>query len=119
MTSKAQTIQNVAEDLGLTPIGQAAEAQDVMRIGTAFDRCYAILKQKGMAVWAAADDVPDQIAQPFELMISESLLISYSVPESRFARIKASAGDGGSTALRMIAKAGLPSYVSTTEPSDY
>lgn len=119
VTTRAQIIQNVAEDLGLIPIGQAAEAQDVIRIGAAFDRCYAILESKGLATWASANDVPDKISQAFESMIAERLLVSYSVPESRFARIKATAGDSGMLAVATLAKAAIARYVTTTEPTDY
>lgn len=119
MATKAEILQNVGEDLGLVPIGQALESQDQNRISTTFDQVYKRLEEKELATWAFSGEVPDKVVPYFVLMMLEKLLVSYSVPDSRFIRIKNDAGENGKTALLNIAELVVPVYVSTDEPTDF
>ena len=119
MATKAEIRQQVGEDLGLVPIGQTLESQDQTRIDNTFTSMYNLLKNKGLAAWAVASEVPEELVPDFCLLMEERLLISYSVPENRFLRIKSSAGDGGVLAIARIADLVTPPYVSTDDPVDY
>lgn len=119
MASKAQIRQRVGEDLGLVPIGQTLENQDQSRIDMTFNEVYNRLKEKGLATWASTADVPTEIVPYYVLMMEEKLLTSYSVPESRFLRIKNDAGDDGDKALNNISELITPEYESTDEVEDF
>lgn len=116
--SKAVILQQVGEELGLVPIGQALEAQDNARISDAYDTVYEILKEKGAATWASTS-VPTKLAHYVKLMIEEKLLTAFSVSEARNARIKAEAGDDGTLALAKLLRLAVEAYDSTSEPCDF
>lgn len=119
MATKAEMRQRVGEDLALVPIGQALESQDQIRIDETFDEVYEILKEKGLAIWASTAEVPARIVPYYALMMEEKLLVSYSVPEARFNRIKGDAGPDGVIALANIAKLSIPAYESTEGETDF
>lgn len=119
MATKAEIRQRVGEDLGLVEIGQSLESQDQIRIDNTFDEVYEILKDKAIASWASTDEVPTKCVPYFCLLIEEKLLTSYSVPESRFLRIKKDAGDDGMVALLKLAALATQIYESVDNESDY
>lgn len=113
MATKADIRRRVGENLSITPINQALESQDQARIDATFDEVYERLKEKGLAVWASTAEVPTRLVPYFALMMEEKLLTSYSVPESRYIRIKNDAGDNGEKAMQQIAALVTPEYEST------
>lgn len=119
MATKAEVRQRVGEDLALVPINQTLESQDQTRIDAAYDEAYQRLKELGLATWAAAGDVPQKLVPYFALLIEEKLLISYSVPESRYIRVKNEAGPDGQLAIMNIAKLIQPEYESTDVIQDF
>jgi hypothetical protein len=112
MSTKAEIRQRVAEELYIIPIGQAPEAQDQARIDATFDETYERLKEKGLATWVVTADVPNKLVPYFVQMMCEKLLVSYSVPESRYLRIKEDAGPNGSVAMANLAELAVPEYTS-------
>lgn len=119
MATKAEVQQRVGEDLGVVPVGQSLEAQDEARIAAAYQEAYEQLKEKGLASWAYTGSVPVKLVPYFCLLIEEKLLVSYSVPESRFLRIKTSAGENGGIALGKLAEYTVQEYEPIDEPQDY
>lgn len=119
MTTKAEIRQRVGEDLGLVPIGQTLESQDQLRIDTTFDEMYARLKEKSLAAWSSSGAVPDRLAPYFCLLMEEKLLVSYSVPESRYLRIKTGAGENGKIAIANIAELVVQEYESLDNDTDF
>lgn len=119
MATKAQVRQRVGEDLSLVPIGQDLESQDQARIDQTFDEVYEILKDKGLATWSSTSEVPTKAVPYYCLLMEEKLINTYSVPESRYQRIKQDAGPDGEMAMAKLAKAILPSYESNSEPEDF
>lgn len=103
MSTKAEVIQRIGEELGLVPIGQVLEAQDVTRIGQDYSAVYQRIKEDGLASWASEGDIPDKIVPYFCLLVEFNLLLAYSVPESRYLRISNSAGQNGDLALANLA----------------
>lgn len=119
MATKAEVVQRVGEDLGIVPIAQPLEAQDEARIGTAFDECFAFLKEKGLASWASTGDAPTKIVPFLSLFIAEKLLNSFSVPESRALRVTNSAGPSGVFAVQAIAMMTIQENNSTDDVEDF
>lgn len=119
MATKAEVRQRVGEDLGIVPIGQDLEAQDRLRIDAAFTEMYERLKARNIATFASAGPVPSHLVPSFCLLIESHLLVSYSVPESRYVRISTDAGPDGSLALNTLAGLAFPSYESDNEEADY
>lgn len=112
---KADVRREVGIELGLVPVGQDLESQDDIRIGVAFDETYERLKEKGLATWALGNPVPNKLVPFFRLMIAEKLLTTYSVPESRYQRIKNDAGPNGAIAEAKLAEMAIPRYQSTED----
>lgn len=117
--SKSDIRQRVGEDLGLTALGQSLENQDKARIDATYDEVYSYIKSKGLAVWASTADIPDTAVPFYILMMLEKLLVSYSVPESRYVRIMSAAGPNGDVALANLAEATTPDYEDTEAEVDY
>lgn len=119
MATKAEVRQRVGEDLGLVPIAQNLEAQDATRIDACYAEVYARAKEKGLAAWPSAGPIPDKCVPSFCLLMASHLLISYSVPESRYIRISSEAGAEGASAWQRLASVVTQSYESHTDVSDY
>ena len=119
MTTKAEMLQRVGEELGLVPVGQSIEAQDVIRIGAAYDEVYERLKDKGLATWAFSADVPTALTPYMALIMEEKLLTAYSLSDARYQRIKLDAGENGDKAMKDFARVALKFHESTTENCDF
>ena len=119
MATVAEVRQRVGEDLGLVPIGQDLESQDQLRIDATYTEQYARLKDRGLALWPESGPVPDKLAESFCLLMEVKLLVSYSVPESRYLRITTQAGPDGQLALAAIAGEAVEEYESHDEPTDF
>ena len=117
--SKSDIRQRVGEDLGLIAIGQSLENQDKSRIDNTYDEVYSYIKNKGLAVWPSTADIPTKIVPFYILMMLERLLVSYSVPESRYIRIINAAGPNGDTALANIADVATTLYEDSEEEVDF
>jgi len=117
--SKSDIRQRVGEDLSLVAIGQSLENQDKARIDATYNEVYSYIKSKDIAVWPSTADIPDKIAPFYILMMLERLLVSYSVPESRYIRIMNNAGPNGDTALASIADVSTPMYEDTEDEVDF
>jgi len=119
MSTQAEVRQQIGEDLGLVPIGQILEAQDQSKIDKAISAGYKRLKSKGYASWASTGDIPDEVVPYFCLLVEQALLVSYSVPDSRYVRITTAAGPDGSIAIGKIADMVTQDYESTNSYQDY
>ncbi len=119
MTTKVEMRQRVGEDLALVPIGQSLETQDQVRIDAAYDEVYERLKEKGLATWASTAEVPERLTPYYALMMQERLLVSYSISDTRYQRIKLDAGENGMKALKNLSELSLPVYEDTVENCDF
>lgn len=119
MAAKEEIVQRVGEDLALVPIGQDLENQDKARIEATYEEIYERLKTKGLATWASTADVPTELVPSFCLMMEEKLLTSYSVPDTRFQRIKNDAGPNGDIAELNFAELITPEYESIDDVTDF
>lgn len=119
MATKAEIRQMVGEDLALVPIGQDLDSEHQVRIDRAFDQVYQILKTRGLASWSSTADVPEMLVPYVALIIEEKLLTAYSVPESRYQRIKRDAGEDGMLAMNKIAFLTTPEYESVEDEMNF
>lgn len=119
MATKAEVRQRVGEDLGIVPIGQDLESQDQTRIDTGIDEAFALLKERGLAAWASTGEVPDKAVPHFCLLVEFMLLVSYSVPDSRYVRITSLAGADGELAVKKIAGVVVQEHESLDSATDY
>lgn len=119
MATKQEVRQRVGENLSIVEFGQALESQDAARIDQTFGEVYTRLKSKGLAVWASTAEVPEELVPYYALMMEEKLLTSFSVPQSRYDRIKFDAGDNGDKALAAISELVVPKYESTDDTTDF
>ena len=119
MSTTAEVRQQVGEDLGLVPIGQDLENQDQARLDATYAQVFEQLKERGLAAWPLAGPVPDRLVPYLCLLIEQKLLISYSVPESRYVRINTEAGGDGDLAIKKIAGLIVQEHDSTDGPADY
>lgn len=114
-----QLVQRVGEELSLVPIGQSLENQDASRIEATYNEVYQRIKKQGYATWASDADIPSAAVPYVALLMEEKLLTAYSVPESRWARIKSDAGPNGDTAMMNLAEATTNDYESTEDEMDF
>lgn len=119
MATPAQVRQRVGEDLGLVPVGQDLESQDQARIDATYTEVYEYLKEKGLASWASTGDVPDRVVPYLALLMEVKLLVSYSVPDTRYVRITTDAGPNGMLALQKLAEMTVQEYDATDNEMDF
>jgi ribosomal protein S16 len=115
MTTKAETRDRAANDLGLLRLGQSLQSQDSTRITDAYEEVYAQLKEEGVATWVSTGAVPDHMAQHVASLVAENCLNTYSVSQERYARILNAANN----ARAEIKKYTTPFYESLDESTDY
>lgn len=119
MATKEEVRQRVGEDLGIVPVGQDLESQDQLRIDATYNEAYQILEERGLVSWAVAGTIPDKLVPSFSLLMQFMLLVSYSVPDSRYVRIISQAGEDGEKAIAKIAKLTTQEYISNEDEQDY
>jgi hypothetical protein len=119
MSTTAEIRQQVGEDLGLVPIGQDLESQDQLRIDAAYTQTYERLKEKGLAAWPSAGPVPNKLVPYLCLLMEQRLLVSYSVPESRYVRINSESGPDGDQAMKKIAELIVQQYEPSSDEADF
>jgi len=86
-----------------------------LQASTAYDSVYGRLLAKELAVWAKAGEVPDACVEPVVALLAFELANEYGVSDSRWQRLQFSAGNAEGELRTLV----FPSYVSTTEVTDY
>lgn len=111
----AQIRDRAAQELGLLQLNQSLRAEHATRITQGYAEVYAQLKKDGLATWAYAGDIPDEVCTYVAALIADNCLNTYGVSESRFQRIKLAAAE----ARREMQKHTAPDYVSQEQAVDY
>ena len=119
MATKAEIRDRAAENLGLLPIGQSLASQHVTRIEAGYDEVYDQLKEEGLATWAEANEVPDQLVPWVAGLVALNGTETYPISTARYQRIVAKVGTDGSLGRRAIRRLTTPDHVSLSEPTDY
>jgi len=121
MSVSATEIRDRAgNDLGLLRLGQSLQPQDASRITQGYAEVYGKLKKNGLATWAYAGSVPDELAPDVVALTCLNCMETYSLSNERAQRIYAKAGQNGELAYRnirdnMVTDYGLPQ----NEPDDF
>lgn len=115
MSTVAELRDRAAQDLGVLRLGQTLQAQDATRISQAYDEVYETLSRSGYATWAKAGEIPDEMTMHVSALVADNCLLTYSVPETRYNRIKVAA----QIAMREIMRHAAEHYESVDEPEDF
>ncbi len=115
MTTRAETRDRAASDLGILRLGQSLQYQDATRIEAACDEVYEQLKEEGLAVWASDGEVPTKLVPHVVALVADNCLNTYGAAPERYIRIK----NASSIAYREIKKLVTPQYASQDNAVDY
>jgi len=119
VASKAEVKKSTLELLGVIQIGQGAESQHSARIEKAYTQVYSDLKNEGLATWAVAGTIPDDITPHLEALMAFNAMDAFGVSDARAARIINRVGPMGNTAKREIRALVTPDDESLEEPDDF
>lgn len=120
MATAAEIRNRAGNDLGLLRLNQSLQAQDSTRITSAYAEVYAALKKEGLATWAYAGAVPDELVPHVVAMVANNCLNTYGVSADRYTRIKAAAGTKDDEIARAaIRRLATPDYSSQDDATDY
>jgi hypothetical protein len=119
MTSKTEAKQLTGELLKITAIGQAMQSQHDTRMGEAYNEVYGALQVKGLAIWDASGEMPDEISPHFVYLMAHNKMDSYKVSDSLYQRILFKAGNEGEKAIGNIRNLVNGSYISEDDETDF
>jgi hypothetical protein len=119
MATAQELINRAANDLRILRLGQTLQSQDNTRITDAYAEVYATLKKDGLATWAYANEVPDELVPHVSALVADNCLSTYAVSQDLYQRIKNQVGVNGEIARREIRKLVTPDFVSQDDPTDY
>lgn len=115
MATVAEVKKRALQLLGRAVIGQGVQSQHDTRIGTAYTEVYADLKTEGIATWAEAGTIPDDVSPHLVALMAFNAVDEYGVSNARYQRIVARS----IPAKREIRAIVTPDYESLHEPDDY
>lgn len=115
MATVAEVLGRAGNDLAILQLGQSLPAQHQTRLEAGYNEIYAMLKKKGLAVWASDGEIPAELVVHVVALIADNCLNTYGVSDARLKRIKAAVA----IAIPEIRKLASPDYVSQDEPTDY
>ena len=119
MASQAEAQQLAGELLRLIPIGQALQSQHNVKMGEAYDEVYAELENIGLALWAKADEMPDEITPHFTALMAWNKRNIYGLSEALYQRLLLQVGDEGKKAISRIRMLLSQAYSNADEATDY
>ena len=119
MASQAEAKQAAGIILGITVIGQALQSQHTVQMGEAYDEVYAELENIGLALWAKADEMPDEITPHFTALMAWNKRTTYGISEARYQRLLLQVGDEGKKAISRIRMLLSQAYSNADEATDY
>lgn len=115
MSTVAAVKQRALELLRVVEVGQSTESQHDTRIGSAYTEVYNDLKEEGIAVWAEAGTIPDNIVPHLVGLMAWNAIDDYGVSDSLYQRISIKA----SNAKREIRALVTQKHESLSEPDDF
>lgn len=103
------------ELLGISQEGVAMTSAHSARMGRAYNKVFAELKNSGIATWIAAGPVPDELSVHVEAMMAFESLDAFYVSPERYDRIVKKA----LVARPELRRLSIPDYESLEEPRDF
>lgn len=119
MATVTEAKNRALEILGAKGIRQDANTSDLTRIGASYTEVYADLKTEGLAIWAEAGTIPDDIMPHLSSLMAFNAMNDFGVSNDRYSRILNTVGDGGFKSKREIRALVQPDYESEEVPKDY
>lgn len=89
MTTQAEIRNLAAENLGKLGEGQILESNVSGDLDKAISEVYNILRRMNLVSWAATDDVPEEYAGAFAMLVADQRKTKYKVPDNHYVRITA------------------------------
>lgn len=103
MATTTEIRNKILVRLGVAGVGETITDTGITTdIDAAYAEAYAMLRNKGLVTWAAADDVPAEFVNDIVDIVALSRISEYGVSDSRLARILASAGNEGRSAMNRL-----------------
>jgi hypothetical protein len=112
MATLAEVRHIAGELMGIVPYGRAMNAQDDLLLAEVYGQVYAELKSEGIAVWAAANDVPNEVAHHVGALMAFYAAPRKSVDAERYSLISAHR----SVAKPEIRRYTTPQYETMSDP---
>ena len=91
MATAAQIRDKAGFKLGLKALGQALENSVSSDLDDAYTEVYARLLKEGLASWASAAEVPDELVSPVVDLVSFARVDEYGVSTERYQRLQIAA----------------------------
>lgn len=88
MATSAQIRTTAAENLGILGEGETLPSYETGDLNQAITEVYNELRRMNLVTWASTDNVPDEFARSFAMMVAESRAVKYQIPTERYQRIK-------------------------------
>jgi len=87
MATSTQIRQTAAENLGIRGEGQTMPSYEVADFDQAITEVYGMLRQLNLVTWASTDNVPDEVASPFAMLVACERAIKYKIPDNHYMRV--------------------------------
>jgi len=87
MATSAQIRQTAAENMGIHGEGETLPSYESADLDQAITEVYGMLRQLNLVTWASTDNVPDEVASPFAMLVACERAIKYQIPDNRYMRI--------------------------------
>lgn len=88
MATNAQIRTTAAENLGILGEGEVLPSYETGDLNQAIAEVYGELRQMNLVTWASTDNIPDEYARSFAMLVAESRGVKYQIPDARYQRIK-------------------------------
>lgn len=89
MATQAEIRNLAAENLGKLGEGQILESNVSGDLDDAISEVYNILRRLNLATWASTDDVPDEYAGSFAMLVADERKTKYQLPDTHYMRVMA------------------------------
>jgi len=114
MATVAEVKYSALELLGVAQNDVLSTSQDA-RLTKSYNKVYSELNETGLATWAVAGVIPDEIAAHVEALMAYEASNAYFVDDIRYSRVLRLE----SKARREIRRLTVPDYESLDEPRDF
>lgn len=119
MATAAEIRNRAAHDLGKTRLGGSLQSQDQTRIDSGYSEVYAQLKDKGLATWAFAGEVPNAVVPYVSGLIALNCMLTFNISQERKNTIYEQVGVDGTLGYNKIHQLVTPEYESTEDKEDF
>jgi hypothetical protein len=121
MATTSQIRETAAEILGILGEGETLPSYEVGDLNQAIAEVHSTLRQLNLVTWASTDNVPDEYAASFAMLVADDRKTKYQIPDNRYMRIMAEGWgqnmDG--QAIKMIKRLQAKQKLGVTQIENY